>query len=265
MKKTIFILITVAAAATAAEASTVLISFGINSGAGTAVVEGTYLGESGQKVNRVSTGGSSSYTSGTLVTTTGTTTGISVSTGGVCCGSGGVLSDVSANGSALAGHEDKFYGIFGQDMSTGNPMGGVINTMGGANGNFTMSLNNLSAGTYTLTMLVGRGNSYGEGYTSSFSLSGDGVNNISAVLDDYSTGSGATLNGSTVTANTHTGDWVVMTYTFDVTADNTQLDILSQGGSGSINTLALSMVPEPATASLGLAGLTMLMMRRRRS
>lgn len=32
MKKTIFILTTVAAAATAAEASTVLISFGINSG-----------------------------------------------------------------------------------------------------------------------------------------------------------------------------------------------------------------------------------------
>lgn len=70
-------------------------------------------------------------------------------------------------------------------MSTGNPMGGVVNTMGGANGNFTMSLNNLSADTYTLTMLVGRGNPYGAGYTSSFSLSGDGVNNISAVLDDY--------------------------------------------------------------------------------
>lgn len=29
-----------------------------------------------------------------------------------------------------------------------------------------MSLNNLSAGTYTLTMLVGRGNNYGAGNTS---------------------------------------------------------------------------------------------------
>ena len=42
-------------------------------------------------------------------------------------------------------------------MTTGNPMGGAINPIGSANGNFKMSLNNLSAGTYTLTMLVGRG------------------------------------------------------------------------------------------------------------
>ena len=52
MKKTLFILATMAAAAVAAEASTVLISFGINSGNGTSVVDGTYLGESGQQVNK---------------------------------------------------------------------------------------------------------------------------------------------------------------------------------------------------------------------
>ena len=38
----------------------------------------------------------------------------------------------------------------------------------------------------------------------SFSLDGTGISNISASLDDYSTGSGATLNGATVTGNTHT-------------------------------------------------------------
>lgn len=263
MKKTLFILAAMTAAAVAAEASTVLISFGINSGNGTAVVDGTYLGESGQKVNKISTGSSSSYTSGTLVTSGGDATGITLTTGGVCCGSGGVLADTSAKDSAL-GLNNKFYGIFGQDMSTGNPMGGVVNG-NSANGNFTMSLNNLSAGTYTLTMLVGRGNNYGTGNTSSFSIDGSGISNISASLDNYSTGSGATLNGATATGNTHTGDWMVVTYTFDVAADGTQLNIQSQGGSGSINSLALTSVPEPATASLGLLGLGALLMRRKRA
>lgn len=264
MKQTLFILATMVAAAVAAEASTVLISFGINSGNGTAIVDGTYLGSSGQKVNKISTGGSNSYTSGTLVTTGGDATGITLTTGGVCCGSGGVLTGANAKDSAVGG-SNKFYDIFGQDMSTGNPMGGVINTSDSANGNFTMSLNNLSAGTYTLTMLVGRGNNYGAGNTSSFTIDGAGISNISAGLDDYSTGSGATLNGTTVTGNTHTGDWMVVTYTFDVAADGTQLNIQSRGGSGSINSLALTSVPEPATASLGLLGLGALLMRRRRA
>ena len=264
MKKTLFILATMVAAAVAAEASTVLISFGINSGNGTAVVDGTYLGEPGQKVNKISTGQSNSYTSGTLVTTGGGSTGITLTTGGLCCVGPGAMTDAAAKGSAL-GQDNKFYDVFGQDMTIGNPMGGAINPIGSANGNFTMSLNNLSAGTYTLTMLVGRGNNYGAGNTSSFSLDGAGISNISASLDDYSTGSGATLNGATVTGNTHTGDWMLITYTFDVAADGTRLDIQSQGGTGNINALALTSVPEPATASLGLLGLGVLLMRRRRA
>lgn len=227
-------------------------------------MEGTYLGESGQKVNKISTGGSSSYTSGTLVTTEGGATGITLTTGGVCCGSGGVLTDTSAKDSAL-GQGNKFYDVFGRDMSTGSPIGGVINTTNSTNGNFTMSLNNLSAGTYTLTMLAGRGNNYGTGYASSFSIDGTGISNISASLDDYSTGSGAALNGTTLTGNTHTGDWMVVTYTFDVDADNTRLNIQSRGGSGSINSLALTSVPKPAATSLGLLGLGRLLMRRKRA
>lgn len=252
------------AAAVAAEASTVLISFGINSGNGTAVVNGTYLGESGQKVNKISTGQNNSYTSGTLVTSGGDATGITLTTGGVCCGSGGALTDASAKDSAL-GQSDKFYNVFGQDMTTGSPMGGAVNTIGSANGNFTMSLNNLSAGTYTLTILVGRGNNYGTGNTSSFSIGGAGISNISASLGDYSTGSGATLNGSTVTGNTHTGNWMLVTYTFNVAEGGTQLNIQSQGGTGNINALALTSVPEPASASLGLLGLGALLMRRKRA
>lgn len=264
MKRTLFILATMLMTSVAAEASTVLISFGINSGNGTAIVDGTYRGDAGQKVNKISTDSSNSYTSGTLVTTGGTSTGITLTTGGVCCGSGGVLTDASAKGSALADHDNKFFDVFGSDMTTGNPMGGVVNG-NSANGNFTMSLNNLSAGTYTLTMLVGRGNNYGTGNTSSFSIDGAGISNISASLEDYSTGSGATVNGSTVTGNTHTGDWMVITYTFDVGADGSRLDIQSQGGSGSINSLDLTSVPEPAAASFGLLGLAALVIRRRRA
>lgn len=249
-------------AAAAVEASTVLISFGINSGNGTAVVDGTYLGESGQKVNKISTGQNNSYTSGTLVTTGGDGTGITLTTGGLCCGGPGVMTDATAKGSAL-GQDNKFYDVFGQDMTTGNPMGGVIN--GSENGNFTMSLNNLSAGTYTLTMLVGRGNGYGADSTSSFSLGGEGISNISASLDDYSSGSDATLNGGTPTGNTRNGEWMLVTYTFDVAADGTQLNILSQGSTGNINALALTSVPEPVTASFGLLGLGILLMRRRRA
>lgn len=263
MKKTLFILATVIAATVAAEASTVLISFGVNSGNGTATVEGTYLGESGQNVNKISTTGGVSYTSGTLVTTGGDATGITLTTGGSCCGGPGVMTDAVAKESAL-GQNNKFYGVFGQDMATGNPMGGVINGSS-ANANFTMSMNNLSAGTYTLTMLVGRGNSYGTGNTSSFSIAGSGISNISASLDDYSVGSGATLNGATVTGNTYSGDWMLVTYTFDVDADGSRLNIQSRGGSGNINALALTSVPEPATASLGLLGLGALLMRRRRA
>ena len=74
------------------------------------------------------------------------------------------MTDAAAKGSAL-GQDNKFYDVFGQDMTIGNPMGGAINPIGSANGNFTMSLNNLSAGTYTLTMLVGRGNNYGQRVT----------------------------------------------------------------------------------------------------
>ena len=58
---------------------------------------------------------------------------------------------------------------------------------------------------------------------------------------------------------------MLITYTFDVAEDGTQLNIKSQGGTGNINTLALASVPEPATASLGLLGLGALLMRRRRA
>lgn len=259
MKKTLFILATMVAAAIAAEASTVLISFGINSNSGTAVVDGTYFGETGQKVNTISISGSSGVNSASLVTTGGASSGISLTTNGGCCGAPGVMTDSSAKASAL-GTSDKFYGVFGADMSLGNSMGGVLNS----SNDISMQMSGLSMGTYTLTILAGRGNSFNGGI-STYSIGGDGIGNISASLDDYSVDSGASRNGTSISANTDNGKWVLMTYTFEVTADNTTLNINSSGAQGNINCLALASVPEPATASLGLLGLGALLMRRRRA
>lgn len=261
MKKTLFILSVLVASSLSVEASTVLVSFGINAGAeATSVVDGTYMGQAGQKVNAVKThNGGSSYTSSALVDSSGATTGITVVTGGTCCGGGGVLGPGNVQLNQSGG---SFYDVFGQDMVLGNPMGGVVNASSGTS--FTMNMRGLSVGTYTLTILAGRGNTFdGASAASSFSIGGDNISNISASLADSSVGSDASVNGSTITGNTYSGDWMLMTYTFDVTADNTSLNINSNGGKGNINSLALTMVPEPATAGLGLLGLGFLLMRRR--
>lgn len=196
----------------------------------------------------------------------GDLTGITLTTGGVCCGAGGVMTETNVKGSGMAGHSNKFHDVFGRDMTLGNPLGGCVNVNGAlsATSGFTLSLNNLSLGSYTLTILAGRGNNYGSGFSSSYSLGGTNVSNISATLDDYSTGSAASINGATATGTTHTGDWMLVTYTFDVTADHTQLDISALGGSASIGALALTSVPEPAASGLGLLGLAALGLRRRR-
>lgn len=258
MKKTLFILAAMVAAAVAAEASTVLISFGINEKDDVAVEDGTYLGKSGQKVNTIWISGSSGANAASLVTTDNANSDITLTTNGGCCGGPGTMTDSSARASAN-GTGDKFYGVFGQDMSLGNPMGGVLNS----GNDITMQMSGLSMGTYTLTILAGRGNSFNGGI-STYSIGGDGIGNISASLDDYSLQSGASQTGTSIAANTDQGRWVLMTYTFEVTADDAILNINSRGGQGNINCLALTSVPEPATASLGLLGLGALLMRRRR-
>lgn len=86
MKKTLFILATMAVSLATAETSTVLISFGTNSGPSTSIKDGTYLGEVGQKVNRISTDGYNSYTSDVLITTDSNAIGITLTTGSTCCG-----------------------------------------------------------------------------------------------------------------------------------------------------------------------------------
>lgn len=262
MKKTLFILATMAVSLATAEASTVLISFGTNSGPSTSIKDGTYLGEVGQKVNRISTDGYNSYTSDVLITTDSNATGITLTTGSTCCGGAGVLSSPEA--SAVEGQNNKFFDVFGTDMATGNPMGGVVNV---DNSSLTTTLNHLSIGSYELTVLIGRGNAYGGATSSTYTIAGTNIANISASLDNYSIGSNASLSGNSITANTYNNDWILVTYSFDVTADDSNIEIKSQGGGGNFNALALTSesIPEPAVASLSLLGLGALMMRRRRA
>lgn len=99
---------------------------------------------------------------------------------------------------------------------------------GSSGGGFTTLLFHLSAGTYTLTILAGRGNPYGTNF-STFSIGWNNITNISTSLDNTSDAA-AILQGNTITANTNNGSWALITYTFEVRADDTQLDIRTTGG-----------------------------------
>lgn len=259
MKKTLFLATLIMFSSIAVQAASVVITFGVNSlTQGTSSMDGTYLGEQG-KVNQIKTGSSgSSYTSGALKNFDGSSTGITLVTGAGACGTQGVLTADNIQSSYNPDNSNKFFDTFGSDITTGNN-GGCINKN---NGSYTMQMRGLSAGSYMLTMLVGRGNAFGT-TSSSYDLTGN-IEGLSATLLDYSAGSNASVSGTTFSSEFGAGDWALVKYTFTVTEDNTTLSLVSNG-SGNINALALDSIPEPATASLGLLGLAALAMRRRRA
>lgn len=260
MKKTLFLAALITLSSIAVQAATVVITFGVNSlTQGTSSMDGTYLGEQG-KVNQIKTGSSgNSYTSGALKNFDGSSTGITLVTGASACGSGGILTADNIQNSHNLENSNKFFDTFGSDMTTGNNGGGCINKNPGP---YTMQMRGLSAGSYTLTMLVGRGNPFGT-TSSTYDLTGN-IEGLSATLLDYSAGSNASISGTTLSSEFGAGEWALVKYTFTVTEDNTTLNLTSNG-TGNINALALSSIPEPATASLGLLGLAVLAMRRRRA
>ena len=260
MKKTLFLAALITLSSIAVQAATVVITFGVNSLAqGTSSMDGTYLGEQG-KVNQIKTGSSgNSYTSGALKNFDGSSTGITLVTGASACGPNGILTADKIQNSYNPENSNKFFDVFGSDMTTGNSGGGCINKNPGP---YTMQMRGLSAGSYTLTMLVGRGNPFGTA-SSTYDLTGN-IEGLSATLLDYSAGSNASLSGTTLSSEFGEGEWALVEYTFTVTEDNTTLSLTSNG-TGNINALALSSIPDPATASLGLLGLAVLAMRRRRA
>ncbi len=247
------------------EATSVVVSFGLNTEDKTETAIGTYHGES-VTFNRVfSNNNAGLYTSDALKDINGNTTAwtISIPNQNSLCGAAGVFNPSSTDG---------FSDVFGADICTGNPNGGVANA---GNTPLNLSLTNLSAGTYTLEMLVGRGNNYdgGAGTSSTFYLSGNNVSVTGANLLAYTEASAATVSGNSITVMTTPPDnnaddvaWALMQFEFEVIDDDSVLKINAENGVGNINAMAFTFtpIPEPATATLSLLGLSALMMRRRR-
>lgn len=247
-------------------ASTVVVTFSANNVTplGVTPVDGLHFAGKTGTVNQVKTGnGGGSYTASSLTAFDGTSTGITLVTGAGACGDGGYLRESALKDSHDSSNTNKFFDVFGEDMAVGQNYGGCINKQ---TEGFTMQLQGLSSGSYTLTMLVGRNNVYGTA-SSTYSLSG--VTGVSVNILDYSAGISSSIvdNGVTLDVGQPSelpGEWALVEYTFTSITDNTTLS-LNINGSGNIGALALASVPEPATASLGLLGLGVLLMRRRRA
>lgn len=267
MKKTLILTAFMALSSITGYASTVVVTFSannVNPSGTTTPVAGLYFAGKTGTVNQVKTGdGGGSYTSSSLTAFDGTSTGITLVTGAGACGNNGYLRGNNIKDSHDSNNTNKFFDVFGMDMAVGQNYGGCINK---ESGGFTMQLQGLSSGSYTLTMLVGRNNVHGTA-SSTYSLSG--VTGVSVNVLDYSTGISSSIADNAVTLDVGQdsnlpGEWALVEYTFTSTTDNTTLS-LNINGTGNIGALALASVPEPATASLGLLGLGVLLMRRRRA
>ncbi len=241
-------------------AEPILVVFGSNGGEKTEYITGRYLTEN--KIwNKFSTTADNNATSFETVKYGDghDATGIGISVAMPVSGAGGCVSSFGGDTSVLSQYVDP------------SLVSGVSNHNNGTSVTFT----GLSAGTYTLRALGARGNNvFGSGATV-YSISGEGVSCLNAhVLASANTeGVNAPVvdSGSyAITASTYRAgstanmadNWALMEFTFTV-GDEGSFTINASGGGGG-NIAALMLVPEPATASLGLLGAFGLMLRRRR-
>ncbi len=153
----------------------------------------------------------------------------------------------------------------------------VINNTGGA----VVGVNGLSAGSYTLTVLVGRGNNYAGTQRTNYTLTASSgtVSSLTASVLAYHTTSTAADALPTVSAEGVVGgyvapgesnvanNWMLMSYSFDAT-EATDIRLSGVGAGGNFAALKLEKVseaiPEPTTATLSLLALAGLAARRRR-
>ena len=89
------------------------------------------------------------------------------------------------------------------------------------------------------------------------SANAEGISSPTANADGSITATTYSSNGQNQSAD----NWALMEFTFTIT-EGSSFTINATGGSGNI--AALMLVPEPATASLGLLGAFGLLLRRRR-
>lgn len=254
MKKTL-LLLSLAVGVPAANASVLLVTFGTNSGFNQTTTLADYMSVS-STWNVLSTDVNTGKTYTGLKDSDGADSSITVTTTVPVCGAGGMVNTIAGDTSGL-------FSTFGASAITGSATGGCANVAGDTR----VTLNNLVVDqVYSLTMFIGRGNQYAAGSTTYdfFSGAGDVTLNILDGTASYNTsGSSFTANTNSPSAGNTAANWLLVNYTFTATA--TSVAFQTTGGSGNIGAFALTPIPEPATASLGLLGLTALMARRRKA
>lgn len=260
MKKTLFTLMAMLGIASA-DTVPFVVTFGTNSGQSVTTPSVTLNSWSGvyNKISTKSDGGCT-VDKNSLKMTDGSTSSYGVSVATAVSGGNGMINSMSNGENGVV-----------SDYFTVDILGAVVN---GANGSTSVTLSNLSTGTYSLFVLGGRGNLYGNKETTVYSVTGANVNVTGVDILDYAV-SAQTIDAPTITANNtvtattynpngtkNATNWVLMRYDLLVSADNSSLTVTGNGSAGNIAGLILA--PEPATATLSLLALAGMALRRRR-
>lgn len=147
---------------------------------------------------------------------------VTYASNGTLCGSDGVLA---------AGDFPGRNANFPQGVATGDWNGGCLNLQTTETNPLTLTLRGLDPkGRYTLTVLAARKNAWGGG-TTTYTVSN--ATEVSAA----SKNGAHTISGTSVSQDTNSGNWVVMTFVF--TAPDGTATLTCRGGSGNLNAFAL--------------------------
>lgn len=170
----------------------------------------------------------------------------------------GTLQTISGSGSNMA--QDTYYTKFGYTVPENIPTSASRDHIFASdNTSFTLVLSGFAAGQYNICALAGMGYAYG-GTTPTVTYSLNGVTQTLTGNDGTSGQYASVMNWENVTLDEMT--------TLSLTVEG-QLGADNYGGSSytkaAINAMIITMVPEPATATLSLLALCGLAARRRRS
>lgn len=147
---------------------------------------------------------------------------VTYASNGTLCGSDGIL----AAGDFPGRNAD-----FPQGVATGDWNGGCLNLQTTETNPLTLTLRGLDPkGRYTLTVLAARKNAWGGG-TTTYTVSNATEVSAASKNDAHA------ISGTSVSQDTNSGNWVVMTFVF--TAPDGTATLTCSGGAGNLNAFAL--------------------------